>query len=110
MSVAVVFAGLMVLVIRALRRQLLQPLADILNQAVLKVIYVDRGRDVHWRYEAQTVFDAAAADNLFHFIRDVPFPFACVFQRRDIPYNSSSGLLTPSIDRRSTFYRAPFIL
>ena len=47
MRVAVVFTRVMMFVVLAKRRQIFQPLVDVLNQAAFVVVDVDTGRDVH---------------------------------------------------------------
>jgi len=71
MSIPVVFAGLVVLVVRLGRSKLLQPFPNVLNQAALVVIHIDGRGDMHWRYEAETILYAAALYNLFHLISDM---------------------------------------
>ena len=71
MSVAVIFAGLMVLVIGTRGGQLLKPFADVLDESAFEVIDVDSGCYVHGRDKAQAVFHATAANNLFDFVGDM---------------------------------------
>jgi hypothetical protein len=58
-GVCVVFAVVVpVLVRRRVRREPLEPVVDVLDQAGLGVIHVDGGRDVHRIDEAEAVLDA----------------------------------------------------
>ena len=71
MRIAIIFAGLMMLVIGPRRRQFFQPLADIVDQPALQVIYINRRCYMHRRYKTETVLHAAPPDNLFDLIGDV---------------------------------------
>ena len=71
MRVAVVFAGLMMLVVRPRRGQLLKPLTDVFNQPALMVVHVNGGSNVHGRDKTQSVLHAAALHNLFHLVGNV---------------------------------------
>src|SRR5436190_3414100 len=57
--VGVVFSGLMMAIIEAGRRQLLEPRLKVRDQAALPVVDVDAGGDVHRRHEDHSLFDAA---------------------------------------------------
>jgi tetratricopeptide (TPR) repeat protein len=71
MCVTVIFAGLMMFVIGTRRSELFQPPADVLDQAAFEIVDIDRSGDMHRRNEAEAVFDATPANNLFHLIGDV---------------------------------------
>lgn len=51
MRVGVVFAGLVVFVLRALGSQLFEPFADVFDEAALEIVHIDGGGDVHGRDE-----------------------------------------------------------
>ncbi len=63
MRVAVVLAGLVVLVVGTRRGQFLEPFADVLNEPALMIVHVNGGRNVHGRDKAEAIFHAAAANN-----------------------------------------------
>ena len=56
-------AGLMVLIRLTPRRELLQPLVEIMEQSVLPVVDEDGGRNVHRRDKYKTVLDATVFDD-----------------------------------------------
>ena len=56
---------------RLVRGEPLQPVVDVLEQAALVVVHVDRGGDVHRVHEAEAVRDPALAHELLHLRRDV---------------------------------------
>src|SRR5215510_2654538 len=64
MRVRVVFAGLMVPVVETGGRQLLEPRLKIVNQAVLPVIHINTGGDMHSRHEHHAFLHTAFFDNL----------------------------------------------
>ena len=70
-GVGVVLAGPVVLVAGPAGRELFQPEADVFDEAVLVVVDVDGGGDVHGRDEAEAVSDAAARDDRLDFAGDV---------------------------------------
>jgi tetratricopeptide (TPR) repeat protein len=67
MRVTIIFAGLMMFVIRASWGQFFQPLANVFDKTVLQVVDIYGGGDVHRRNKAQAVFHPAAGHNLFDF-------------------------------------------
>ena len=71
MRVGVVLAGAVMLVSGPRGRELFEPRGDVLDEAVLVVVDVDGGGDVHGRDEAETVDDAAALDDRLHLRRQV---------------------------------------
>jgi hypothetical protein len=60
-----------VLLGRLVRREALEPVVEILDQAGLCVIDVDRRRDVHRVDETEPVLDPGAADEVLDVGRDV---------------------------------------
>src|SRR5579871_5055113 len=79
MGVAVVFAGLVMLVVGALGGELLEPFPDVLNQAAFQIVYIDGGGDMHGRDKTEAILDAAAAHDLLDLVGDVDhgFTFFC---------------------------------
>ena len=73
MRVGIVFAGVVVLVLRQrlVRRQLLQPLLVILVQAPLVVVDEHRRGDVHRVHQHQAFLDAALGQAVLDLRRDV---------------------------------------
>jgi hypothetical protein len=70
-GVAIILAGLVMLVVRPCRRKLFQPLADVLDQPILQVVHVDGGGYVHGRDKAQPILHPAPPHHLFHLVGDV---------------------------------------
>ena len=62
MRVSVIFARQVVAVIGASRRELLQPLVNVLDQALFGVVDVNGGRDVHRGNQRQSFFNRALGD------------------------------------------------
>jgi SagB-type dehydrogenase family enzyme len=60
-----------VLVGRCVGRKALEPVVDVLDQARLGVVHVDRRRDVHRVDEAEAVLDARRTHERLHAVRDV---------------------------------------
>src|SRR5207237_2134278 len=56
------------------RREPLQPVVEVLDQAALVVVHVDGGGDVHRVYEAEPIRDPALAHELLDLRRDVQVP------------------------------------
>jgi len=71
MRVSVVLAGLVVFVVGPLGRQFFKPFADVLDESALMVVHIDCGGDMHGRYKAQSVFDAAPLHHLLDLFGDV---------------------------------------
>ena len=71
MRVSIVLARLVMTVIGPRRRQLLQPLADILDQPALQIVHIDGRCNMHRRNKAQPILHPAAPHNLLHLIGDV---------------------------------------
>ncbi len=61
----------MVKILLAKRRQLFQPLVNILNKASFVVIHVHSGGNVHRRNQRHAVGDSAVLDDLLHLRRNV---------------------------------------
>src|SRR5690349_7266218 len=70
MSVAVGLAGAMMTIVPA-RRESLEPILDVLNEAVFGVVDVNAGGYVHRRNQHHALADAALLQNLFGATRDV---------------------------------------
>lgn len=69
--VPVILTSLMVAIVFAKGRELLQPLVDVLNQPGFVVVHVDSGGDVHRRDERQPLFHSALPHGCFHLRSDV---------------------------------------
>ncbi len=69
--IAIVFASLVMLVVRPRGSQFLKPLADVLDEAALVIIHIDGGGDMHRGDKAETVLDTAADDDLLDPVCDV---------------------------------------
>src|SRR5262252_7575372 len=70
MRVGIVFAGLVMPVVEARGRELLQPHLKVADQTVFPVVHIHSGGDVHRRHEHRSVFDAARVHDRRDFIRD----------------------------------------
>ena len=70
MCVGVVFASLMVRVRQAGWRQLLEPFLEIVDEAILPVVDVNAGRDVHRRNEHDAFLHATLLDDRGHLVGD----------------------------------------
>ncbi len=66
----IIFTGAMMPVI-LLRREPLQPLLDVFDQSVFRVVHVHRCRDMHRRHQHRPLFHAGLANRLFHLRSDV---------------------------------------
>jgi hypothetical protein len=69
--IAILFSSLVMLVVGASGRKLLEPFADVLDEAALVIIHIDGGGDMHRGDKAETVLDTAAADDLLDPVSDV---------------------------------------
>ncbi len=69
MSVTIVFTRPVVFVSRPSWREFLQPNPDIFNQTILIIVHINCGRNMHWRYKAQTVNHAATPYYLLYLHR-----------------------------------------
>src|ERR1700730_1214263 len=58
-------------VILTKRRQMFQPLIDILDQAAWVVVDIDTRRDVHGRYQHHAFLNTTLAEDLFHLRRNM---------------------------------------
>jgi len=70
-GVGIVLSGLVVLVAGVAGGEVLEPLADVVDESGLVVVDVDGGGDVHGRDEAEAVVDTGFADDGFNLGRDV---------------------------------------
>src|SRR4029453_108249 len=70
MRVGIVFASLMVLVREAGRRQLLEPFLKIVDEAVLPVVDVNAGRNVHRRHEHDAFLHPTLLDDRGNLVGD----------------------------------------
>ncbi len=70
-SVAVVFAGIVMKIIFPIRREIFDPLSDVAKKAIFGVVYVDPSRNVHRTDEAKPVFHARAFNGRFDVVLDI---------------------------------------
>jgi len=78
-AVAVGFAGAVMLVVLAERRERLQPLVNVAPDARLVVVHHHAGCDVHRRHQHHALADAALAHGGFHLVGD-PHVFAVLLR------------------------------
>ena len=71
MGIAIVFTGLMVLVVLPEGRQVFQPLVDVFDEAAFVVVDVDSGSNVHRGNQNHPFLDPALAYNVFHLRRQM---------------------------------------
>src|SRR6266851_2390647 len=71
MRVAVVFSGLMMLVVFAEGGQRFQPLIDVCDQSAFVVVHIDACSDVHGGDQHHAFLNAALFDDLLNLGRDV---------------------------------------
>ena len=70
-GVAVRLAGAVVPVARVERSHLLQPLVDILYEAVLRIVDIDAGGDVHRGNQHHPFTDIAPVEDVAHPFRNI---------------------------------------
>ena len=77
MRVAIVFAGIVMLVVLPKRSQAFQPMINVLDQSALVIVDVDPGGDMHGRHQHHSLLHSAFLDGLLHLRSDVNIRPVC---------------------------------
>src|SRR5947209_10228755 len=113
MRIRVVLAGLVMTIVEAGRRQLLEPDLKVLDETFLPVVHVHACRDVHGRNERHPFLHGAPADDRRDFVRD-PDEFTPLFRvEREIvgedlhSANAASALRSGGASAPTASFRNP---